>query len=1344
MSTPPDNTPRSSEPPRDELDELLREWHGLHAKQAAAARDRLLDSLSGAPDGAIAPDPRPRRDISSVAPDRPSPLVIIRRLIMNRYTPAAASLMLVAALLAALLVPWSNSTVQAAQEEVMIPEGGRLDALDETGTLIGPCPLTHTDVVADISGPFARVTLTQQYHNPYDNKIEAVYTFPLSHHGAVDRMTMTVGDRLVIGEVKERREARRIYEAAKETGYVASLLEQERPNIFTQSVANIEPGAAVTVEISYVEIIEPADGVYAFDFPMTVAPRYIPGSPTVSPALVPAELTMRRGVILSGRAQLTLGEPNNVDDLGTLQVGKLEAMLSSAQSIAYPGAAWWGEGENAKVPEVWYPFEAAYCNGAKELGWLYVDGTGQINGRWFYTDPDVIRNMGTGFGQDTNQVPDASRITPMPALPGTRAGHDISLTVNIDSGGPVIVDYESELHEIDNVTRVNPRRRSSRVSLALANQKELPNRDFVLRWKLADDRIQESHFTHVGDFDDYAGGFFTLMLQPPARVEDADARPRELVFVLDTSGSMSGFPIEKAKAVMAKAIDAMRPRDTFNVITFAGHTSILWTQPRPATPANRKAARDFVELQQGGGGTEMMKAIHAALMQEFPIDVEAALTPAQLADQPADGRGVEVIVEYTFLEQAPAEDDLLAPQRIRVREDLALAMRPEAMIPSVLQPRGAFVRLTGRWATEQGRRVLVVERAKLAEKRDAAPPMRICMFLTDGQVGNDQAIIDAVRSNRATTRVFSFGIGNSPNRFLLEGMADAGRGEVEFVTLESDGDEAVERFTKRIATPVLTDIQLAFSDGLEVTDTIPALDDVPDLFDVKPLIIHGRYAPGEETRSGTLTIRGLTGTGPYERAIDLELPAAAPEHDVIATLWARSRVDELTKSDDRPGIIALGESFQIMTAYTSFVAVEKSRVTIDGKPVLVAVPIEMPEGQSWEGTFGIADPERLVDAEEVGAATNAKGKDVLRRTIATLKNTVNQRGLTEVSQVYEGDRFQFGAEAISTETGQVLAGLRGVPIDQARDQSEALFGYRFENAPQLDIDDALNQDLQVGDKVAAGHSMYFVKRGSDLADGRKVQGKLPELSRIPIPDANKLGVQLNTNPRPGQATAGSTIVGREVTNGASLAGEATRYPWQSGHGSASAGRRRTPAGPAAKPGGGGGGGFGGGGDGSGGVYVHGGRRSGGDDALMGGGGGGLKDSTALTGQESLNARLRLTKAAERVDEQAGMLRDQLRAYEEKSGALNEEHREAQAAQVQNLERRIAYLETRRGEMVKKLGELGGPVHAIPGQTNVTRPAPAEEPDAPFAGGGGSGGGGGGGIFGSPDEGPERLVGAGLY
>ncbi|HET7288705.1 MAG TPA: VIT domain-containing protein, partial [Pyrinomonadaceae bacterium] len=355
---------------------------------------------------------------------------------------------------------------------------GSLAVLDAGGNAKGRCPLKHTDVKAEISGFVSRVVVTQQFQNPFKEKIEAVYMFPLPQNAAVDDMTMIVGERTVRGKILAREEARVVYEAAKSSGKVAGLLDQERPNIFTQSVANILPGEQVKITISYVETLNYVDGAYEFVFPMVVGPRYI-----------------------------------------------------------------------------------------------------------------------------SRNVSDGLRVTRKVLPSGTRSGHDISLEVSLDAG-LIIDNLSSKTHLID-IQR--PDIRSAR--LRLKENSTIPNKDFILRYDVATQAIQDAVLTHRSE----RGGFFTMILQPPDRITVADVTPKELVFVLDTSGSMQGFPIEKAKETMKLALDSLNPSDTFNLITFAGDTSILFPEPVPATSANLRKAQAFLRLRNGEGGTEMMKAIEAAL-----------------------------------------------------------------------------------------------------------------------------------------------------------------------------------------------------------------------------------------------------------------------------------------------------------------------------------------------------------------------------------------------------------------------------------------------------------------------------------------------------------------------------------------------------------------------------------------------------------------------------------------------------------------------------------------------------------------------------------------------------------
>lgn len=636
------------------------------------------------------------------------------------------------------VIVWMAASLALAKPQGLITEG-RLDAFNSKGEALGSCPLKHTDVTVDVAGFIARVTVRQQFHNPFQHKIEAVYVFPLSQDAAVDRMTMTVGDRIIKGEIKERGEARRIYESAKAAGKVASLLDQERPNIFTQSVANIEPGEQVDITISYSETLDWEDGMYHFDFPMVVGPRYIPGGG-------------------SAPAPMTTGRP-------------------------------------------------------------------------------------------TPEVPDADRITPPVTPKGTRAGHDISITVNLDAGLPIRY-LECKQHEVslDYLARDK-----SRAVVKLKQLATIPNKDFVLVYQTASEQIEDTMLVHT----DQRGKFFTLLLQPPKRVRTELVVPKELVFVIDKSGSMSGFPIETAKEAMRLCIEGLHEEDTFNLMTFCGGVGFCFDRPVPNTDDNRRKALDYLASLEGSGGTEMMKAILACL--------------------------------------AGQED----PDRLRV----------------------------------------------------------VC-FMTDGYVGNDLAIIDAVRQNAGTARVFSFGIGTSVNRFLLDGMARAGRGEVHYILNQEQATGAAERFYERVRMPVLTDIELDFG-GLAVEEVYPQR--IHDLFSAKPVVVKGRYRNGGR---GTITLQGTTGEGPFERKIKVDLPGDEPKDDVLAPLWARAKIEHLMDQDlagmqrgnpdpaIKEEILGLGLRYQLLTQYTSFVAVEHVRITTGGQPRTVAVPVEMPEGVSYEGVFG--------------------------------------------------------------------------------------------------------------------------------------------------------------------------------------------------------------------------------------------------------------------------------------------------------------------------------------------------------------------------------------------------------
>src|SRR5262249_28974092 len=304
----------------------------------------------------------------------------------------------------------------------------------------------HTGIKTEISGFVARTEVTQEFENVLPDAVEAIYVFPLPHDSAVDGMTMTVGEREIHAVIKEREEARKIFEQARNTGHTAALLDQERPNIFTQSVTNIPPGGKVTIKLSVLELLKYEAGVYEFAFPLVVGPRAIPGAPI-------------------------------------------------------------GQGDH-------------------------------------------------GTMSNTDQVPDASRISPPVAGVHTddeHAGHDVAMEVNLAAGVPV-GDVESTSHKI-----FADRTGADSYHIKLADENVLPDKDFILKYKVAGAGINDA----VLAYSDKAGGYFTLILQPPDKVREEALVPRQLIFVLDTSGSMSGFPIEMAKKTIARALDNLRKDETF-------------------------------------------------------------------------------------------------------------------------------------------------------------------------------------------------------------------------------------------------------------------------------------------------------------------------------------------------------------------------------------------------------------------------------------------------------------------------------------------------------------------------------------------------------------------------------------------------------------------------------------------------------------------------------------------------------------------------------------------------------------------------------------------------------------
>ena len=525
------------------------------------------------------------------------------------------------------IIEQPEAPAAAADEEG--PPSGALLATSVGERKDVPVPLKHTDVKASITGYIATVEVTQQFHNPFSEKIEASYVFPLPQNAAVNEFLMIIGERRIRGIIREKEEAERIYHEARRQGYVASLLTQQRPNIFTQKVANIEPGKDIDVNIKYFNTLAYRDGWYEFVFPMVIGPRFNP--------------------------------PGTTGGIGAVGRG--------------------GHGLSGQSTEVQY------------------------------------------------------------LRPGERSGHDISLSVAIDAG--------VKIERIECPTHVTAHQRKSDNSAAvvLAANDSIPNKDFVLRYKVAGDRIKSSLLVQR----DGKAGFFTLMIYPPDDLKRLKRHPMEMIFVLDCSGSMSGVPIAKAKRAVERALRRLRPDDTFQVIRFSNNASQLGPRPVRATSENVQRGLEYVRSLDGSGGTMMIEGIKAAL--DFPHD----------------------------------------------------------------------------------------------ERR-----LRVVSFMTDGYIGNEAEILGAIHDHLGASRIFSFGVGSSVNRYLIERMALIGRGAAAFVTLDESGGRATDQFYERISHPGLTDLSIDWA-GMQVSDVYPGR--LPDLFVGRPVILTGIFrGHGRTTVRPTTTI----------------------------------------------------------------------------------------------------------------------------------------------------------------------------------------------------------------------------------------------------------------------------------------------------------------------------------------------------------------------------------------------------------------------------------------------------------------------------------------------------------
>ncbi|MCT7967023.1 after-VIT domain-containing protein [Laspinema sp. D1] len=694
-------------------------------------------------------------------------------------------------------------------------------------------PLKHTEVIAQVAGNLSRVEVTQTFENPFPTTLEAVYIFPLPDEAAVDEMLIKIGDRTIKGHIKQREEAQQIYQQAKQQGRTAGLLEQERDNIFTQSLANIQPGEQIDVIIRYSASLQFEGGNYEFVFPMVVGPRYIPGIPI---------------------------------------------------------------GENAV-------------------------GSGSAPG-------PMSQN------QDTDLVLDASGLN-APILPaGTRSGHDINMTVEIDAGVNIhgVRSPSHQLHISDD---------GQRVRVGLVGSDTIPNKDFILRYQVAGETTQSTVLSQQND----QGGHFALYLIPALEYTPEKIVPKDVVFLIDTSGSQMGHPLRQCQELMRRFIQGLNPDDTFSIIDFSDTTQQISPVPLPNTPQNQSRAITYINQLTAGGGTEMLRGIQAVL--NFPV-------------------------------------------------------------------------------TDPGR-------------------LRSIVLLTDGYIGNDNQILAEVQRHlKSGNRLYSFGAGSSVNRFLLNRIAELGRGISRVIRHDEAPDETVERFFRQINNPVLANIQVTWEGEGESPVIYPAI--APDLFAEQPLVLFGRKP---DAAAGTLQVSGIAAGGTlYQQRFEVNFQGEG--NPAIAQLWGRSRIkalmNQMVSGERKSGVEAVTQTaiaYQLLCQYTAFIAVsEEVRVEHPEGLVSVQVPVEMPEGVNAEGVFGAIGAVYAPSPAQLNRAM-PPGRSMAARPSLDL-NLAQEAGKYQGTQVPEQPRIAYIIQSSPSIPQQPGEEMRSPIREESSDSGDADFYADFE------------------------------------------------------------------------------------------------------------------------------------------------------------------------------------------------------------------------------------------------------------------------------------------------------------
>lgn len=416
-----------------------------------------------------------------------------------------------------------------------------------------------------------------------------------------------------------------------------------------------------------------------------------------------------------------------------------------------------------------------------------------------------------------------------------QATSTLDINLNLSAGLP-IKDIRCETHK--NTINYSDKTNAS-LKLEEANG---GNRDFVVQYRLAGNKIETGLLLYENQKGE---NYFLAMVQPPKTFDPETVPNREYVFIVDISGSMSGFPLDVSKTLMKNILGKLKKTDKFNIVFFAGGSEVYASQSVFATSSNIEKAIDYMDNRHGGGGTELLSALKKAMSLN-------------------------------------ADDNF----------------------------------------------------------------SRSFVILTDGYVSVEKQTFDYIRNNLGNANFFSLGIGSSVNRYIIEGMAHVGQGESYIALNKQEAEKQAIKFVNTVSRPILTNISYSFGNN-EVYDLLP--ESVPDLFSEKPLIIAGKYK-GE--LNGSLVVKGINGSGNITLELNLN-NAYKKNNKALEYIWAREKIRLLSDynhigNDEKlkTQICELGIQYNLLTEFTSFIAIDSEITNLAGNHNTVTQPLPLPSGVS--------------------------------------------------------------------------------------------------------------------------------------------------------------------------------------------------------------------------------------------------------------------------------------------------------------------------------------------------------------------------------------------------------------